>query len=191
MNETDSGLVHRAMDGDRAAFEELVRRTSRLVFARLYLDTGNAHRAEDLTQETYLLAYRSLHKLADPGGFRSWLMTIAHSVLVDAVRHDARLKRTAPPRADTPLGSIPSRGRSPDAEAECEERRQRVLAALRSLPEDYRLPLALRYLVGSDYETISAQLGLTNGALRGQLHRGLRMLRDRLPAEFATELDPP
>jgi len=189
MNETDSDLVNRAMDGDRAAFEELVRRTSRLVFARLYLDAGNAHRAEDMVQETYLLAYRSLHKLAKPDGFRPWLLAIAHSVLVDAVRRDARVKRTTPPRADTPLGLIPGSGQPPDIEAEREERRQRVLAALRSMPEDYRLPLTLRYIVGSDYETISAQLGLTNGALRGQLHRGLKMLRDRLPPEFANEID--
>jgi len=185
MNETDSGLVRRAMDGDRAAFEELVRRTSRLVFARIYLDTGNTHRAEDLLQETYLLAYRSLHKLADPGNFRPWLLTIAHSVLVDAVRHDSRLKRSGP-RSDTPLGLIPSNGQTPDVQAEVEERRQKVLAVLRSLPEDYRLPITLRYLVGSDYETISTQLGLTNGSLRGVLHRGLKMLKERLPQEFDT-----
>ena len=48
MSETDTELVIRARDGDQTAFEELVRRTSRLAFARLFLDTGNAHRAEDL-----------------------------------------------------------------------------------------------------------------------------------------------
>ena len=55
---------------------------------------------------------------------------------------------------------------------------------LRSLPEEHRLPLTLRYIAGADYETISTQLGLTNGSLRGLLHRGLKMLRERLPAEF-------
>ena len=47
MSATDSNLVQRARAGDRAAFEELVRRTSRLVYARFFLDTGNSHRAED------------------------------------------------------------------------------------------------------------------------------------------------
>src|SRR5262249_59679994 len=66
MRETDTALVLRARDGDRAAFEELVRRTSRLVFARLYLDTGSVHRAEDLLQEALLLAFPSLPKLTAP-----------------------------------------------------------------------------------------------------------------------------
>src|SRR5438105_954169 len=103
MSDTDTALVRRARDGDRPAFEELVRRTSRLVFARLYLDTGDGHRAEDLLQETYLLAFRSLRRLEDPAGFRPWLLTIAHRVLIDAARRDARQKRAAPPRSDAPL----------------------------------------------------------------------------------------
>jgi RNA polymerase sigma-70 factor, ECF subfamily len=184
MSDTDTVLVRRAKTGDRAAFEELVRRTSRLVFARLYLDVGDAHRAEDLLQDTFLLAFRALPRLADPAGFRPWLLAIAHSVLVDAARRDTRLKRAPPTRTGTPLSASPGAGPRPDEEAQREESRQRVLAVLRSLPEDYRLPLTLRYIVGADAEAIGKQLGLTNGALRGLLHRGLKMLRDRLPPDL-------
>ena len=62
MGDNDLALVRTARAGDRGAFGELVRRTSRLVYARLYLETGDAHRAEDLLQETYLSAFRSLHR---------------------------------------------------------------------------------------------------------------------------------
>jgi RNA polymerase sigma-70 factor (ECF subfamily) len=189
MSETDTVLVSKAQAGDRAAFEELVRRTSRLVYARLYLDTGNAHRAEDLLQETYLQAFRSLHRLVDPDGFRGWLLAIAQRAAVDAGRRDGRLKRTPPATSDTPLAAISASGPSPEEEAQREELRQRVLAVLRSLPADYRLPLTLRYIVGADAEEIGTQLGLTNGALRGLLHRGLKMLRDRLPPDFGSELE--
>jgi len=48
------------------------------------------------------------------------------------------------------------------------------------LPDDYRLPLMLRYFGGADYETMEVQLGLTNGALRGMLHRGLKLLKEKL-----------
>ena len=77
MNESDETLVRRSQGLDLAAFEELVRRTARMVFARLYLETGDMHRAEDLSQETYLIAWRSIQQVQDPGGFRAWLMTIA------------------------------------------------------------------------------------------------------------------
>jgi RNA polymerase sigma-70 factor (ECF subfamily) len=177
-DDPDTPLAARARDGDRTAFEELVRRTGRLVFARLYLETGDRHRAEDLTQETFLRAYRAVAKLKDPGGFRPWLLAVAHSVLLDAAKRDARQKRTPPP-GEAERTSPPA-----DAEPQTAEAREKVLAALRSLPAEHREPLALRYLAGADYDTISTQLGLTNGSLRGLLHRGLKLLRERLPPEL-------
>src|SRR5688572_28734762 len=89
----DRDLVVASQRGDRAAFEELVRRTARLVFSRIYLDTGDAHRSEDLVQETFLAAWRSIAQVTDPTGFRAWLLSIAHSVTVDALRRDSRKKR--------------------------------------------------------------------------------------------------
>ena len=59
--------------------------------------------------------------------------------------------------------------------------------ALQSLPEEYRLPLTLRYINGADYETITKQLGLGNGALRGLLYRGLKLLRSGLRTEDTDE----
>jgi RNA polymerase sigma-70 factor, ECF subfamily len=181
MSDGDQGLVRMAQTGDRAAFEELIRRTSRLVFARLYLETGDRHWSEDLLQETWLLAHRSLGKLHDPCSFRPWLLTIAQNVLADSVRRQTRLKRTAPPRADAGvLNTLPCPNSSPEKEAEEAEMHDQVLAVLRSLPEEYRLPLTLRYIIEADYETIETQLGLTNGSLRGLLHRGLKLLKSRL-----------
>src|SRR5881227_2591375 len=128
MTDAEAALVRSARRGDRAAFEELVRRTSRLAFARLYLETGDAHRAEDLLQETLLLAYRSLGQLTDPAGFRPWLLTIAQNVLVGAARREARLKRTAPPRSATPLAAVPANAPPPEEQAQRAELRERVLA---------------------------------------------------------------
>jgi RNA polymerase sigma-70 factor (ECF subfamily) len=181
MNESDVALVASAQRGDRPALEELVRRTSRLVYARLYLETGDAHQAEDLTQETYLQAVRSLPTLQAPGQFRSWLLKIADNALIDAVRNRNRRKRAEPPRAPAEmLNQIPGNGLNPAEAAQAAEERSNVLAVMRSLPDDYRQPLMLRYFGGADYETMEVQLGLSNGALRGMLHRGLKMLKDKL-----------
>lgn len=190
MTDSEETLVRSARGGDRAAFEELVRRTSQLVFARLYLETGDPHRAEDLLQETLLKAYQSLWRLDDPNNFRPWLLRIAQNVVIDAARRDHRQKRAAPPSAGPDaLRLVVSPTRPPEEEAEQEELRGQVLAVLRSLPEEYRLPLTLRYLGGADYETIRTQLGLTNGSLRGLLHRGLRLLRARLPRELSSSVE--
>lgn len=188
MTEAEIALVRNAQGGDRAAFEELVRRTSRLVFARLFLETGDRHRSEDLLQETLLTAFKSLKGLTEPASFRSWLLTIAQNTAIDAARRDQRLKRNAGTRASSAqLQLVTSDGPRPAEMAERNETRQQVLSILRSMPEEYRLPLTLRYLSGADYETIQTQLGLTNGSLRGLLHRGLRMLRGKMVEAFGED----
>lgn len=191
MIESEETLVQSAQNGDRAAFEELVRRTSRLVWARLYLETGDAHHAEDLLQDTLLTAFRSLEQLDEPAKFRPWLLRIAQNAAIDASRRSTRQKRgPEPTRGTEQLRLVPGPGPSPDEQAELDELRHKVLEVLRSLPEEYRLPLTLRFVAGSDYETIQMQMGLTNGSLRGLLHRGIKLLRTEM-APFLDDLTPP
>jgi RNA polymerase sigma-70 factor (ECF subfamily) len=154
MTDAEEALVRKAQSGERSAFEELVLRTSRLLFARLYLEVGDTHRAEDLLQETLLTAYRSLSKLSEPRAFRSWILTIAQNTLTDALRRESRQKRAGSTRADpAALAHVEDKAPPPDEQLIRGELRAQVLAVLRSLPEEYRLPLTLRYLTGTDYET--------------------------------------
>lgn len=180
VNQTDEALVLASQKGDRAAFEELVRRSARLVFSRLYLETGDSHKAEDLAQETFLVGWRNIRQVTDARGFRSWLFSVAHSVLVDSVRSEGRKKRSAKRQDADVLLSIPDSRLPPDESAQHEESKQQVLAVLRSLPEEYRLPITLRYVAGADYDTIGRQLGLSNGSLRGLLNRGMAKLRSAM-----------
>lgn len=183
MVEDDSALVAASRRGDRAAFEELVRRTARLLFARAYLETGDTHRAEDLVQETFLTAWRSIRQVSDPSGFRPWLLSILHTAVIDAHRRASRRKRGGTERRreakETYLRLTDDRP-TPSESAERREERERTLAVLRGLPSEYRQVLTLRYLAGADYAQISRQLALTNGSLRGLLHRGMAMLRAEL-----------
>ena len=180
MNESDEALVFKSQAGDRPAFEELVRRTGRLIFSRLYLETGDRHNSEDLAQETFLVAWRSIRQVTDPKGFRPWLFSIAHSCVVDAARRESRKKRTGHRQDSDVLARLPAREDQPEQSAQRNEGREHVLALLRSLPEEYRLPLTLRYIGGADYETIGRELGLSNGSLRGLLNRGMARLRAAL-----------
>ena len=173
-------LVEAARRGERAAFEQLVRNTARLLFAHLYLKTGDTHRAEDLVQETLLIAWKRIHTIDDVSKFRPWLMTIANSVLVDSARHESRKKRSATREDESALDREADRGHPPAAMTEQNEERDRVMKVLRSLPEEYRTVLSLRYLAGADYEQIGKQLALSNGSLRGLLQRGMKMLREKM-----------
>ena len=186
---TDELLVRRSQAGDRAAFEQLVRQTARLVYARVYLDTADRHRAEDLVQETFLTAWRRIGQVTEPAGFRTWLLAVAKSVTTDAHRRDARKKR-AGPRPDVPDAAsaaefVADDAPTPAEAAERREARERLLRVLRGLPEEYGLPLTLRYIAGADYDTIGRQLGLSNGSLRGLLNRGMAKLRDAMRREMA------
>jgi RNA polymerase sigma-70 factor (ECF subfamily) len=185
----ERGWVIASQSGDRSAFAQIVRRTARLLYSRLYLETRDAHRAEDLVQETYLVAWRNIRQVTEPLGFRPWLFSIAHSVSIDAARRDGRKKRggAMSPRRQArqgldhdPLQGAPDPREAPEKSAELEERRLRVLAVLSAMPEEYRAPIALRYLAGADYDTIGRQLGLSNGSLRGLLNRGMDKLREKM-----------
>ena len=180
MNESDEALVLKSQSGNRMAFEELVRRTGRLVYSRLYLETADPHRAEDLSQETFLTAWRNIRQVTDPKGFRSWLFSIAHSCVVDSARREGRKKRSRQREPAEVLAGVPGRELAPDESLELGETRQQVLSLLRGLPEEYRLPITLRYIGGADYETIGRELGLSNGSLRGLLNRGMARLRSAL-----------
>jgi RNA polymerase sigma-70 factor (ECF subfamily) len=136
------------------------------------------HRAEDLTQEVFLIAWRSIGSLEEPGALRAWLLAIAASVVADDARRNARKKRTAKFAGD--LQTAADLSPDPAMTAQGNDERDRALAALRGLPEEYQRPLTLRYLAGADYQAIGKQLALTNGALRGLLQRGLALLRKRM-----------
>lgn len=185
-------LVVRGMAGDSAAFEQLVHRTARWLFARIYLQLGRADRCEDLVQEVFLLAWRKLPSLSDPNAFRGWLAAIAHGVVIDAIKADSRKKRRGiffkrDRNPQQQMLDVADDQPGPVQQLEQSEQRNEVLEMLRDLPREYQDVLTLRYLAGADYATISKQLAISNGSLRGLLNRGMKMLRERLTADNADE----
>jgi RNA polymerase sigma-70 factor (ECF subfamily) len=185
----DGLLVRRAQGGDRAAFEQLVRRTARLVYARVYLLTPDRHRAEDLVQETFLTAWRRIGQVTEPAGFRTWLLTVARTVSADARRHESRKKRRVGPAPTTSAeaADVSDAAPTPAESAERREEHDRMLKLLRDMPEEYAVPITLRYIAGADYDTIGQQLGLSNGSLRGLLNRGMTKLREAMGVRERSE----
>jgi RNA polymerase sigma-70 factor (ECF subfamily) len=170
-------IVERALDGDRHAFDLIVRQYARLVYSQVYAILQDHQETEDVVQDTFVKAYNYRKNLRDPGTIRSWLLSISRNLSRDILRkrHRALL------RADLLSEDIPDgRCRRPGWALDREERSEQLTAALAGLPEHYRTALTLRYLAGLDHRSIEKQMGISNGKLRGILGRALMGLRRQM-----------
>ena len=156
-------VVASARRGDRKAFAELYRRFHRAVHGVVLAKVAFGD-AADLVQDVFAAALERLPQLAEPAAFPGWLMSIARNRAIDHVR----AKKPTDELADIPVPA--PRG------AEVAE----VLAALRALPEAYQETLILRLVEGMSGPEIAEQTGLSAGSVRVNLHRGMKLLRERL-----------
>ena len=178
MDSNEHATYRAAIQGDRDAFEMIIRSSSRNLFAIAYGILQNREEAEDVVQDTLVKAWKSRWRVRDPEKFPAWLSTIA--------RHRAR--DLARRRRPEPLPHDFEAAETVEATAETENvnLNSEVQAALAQLPELHRMAVTLRYFEDLDYATIEQTLGLTNGALRGILGRSLGVMRRRLKPALAS-----
>jgi RNA polymerase sigma-70 factor (ECF subfamily) len=165
----DAGLVRRARSGDEGAFGALYALYAPVVHGILLARVPRPE-VPDLVQDVFLLALQRLASLRDPAAFGGWLVRIARHRAVDF--HRTRRDVVALPEHDLPETSVAPE--TDDGEAD------RVLAILRALPEAYRETLVLRLVEGLTGPEIAARTGLTPASVRVNLHRGMKLLRERL-----------
>ncbi len=160
-------LVEAAQSGDAHAFRRLYDRYARMVHGLLLASVPRAE-VDDLMQDVFLQAYRSLGSLRDGSAFGAWLARIARNRAHDYHRTSVpteELKEDVP----APL--------SQEAEA------MAALRAVRSLPPAYRETLTLRLVEGMTGPEIAERTGLTPDSVRVNLHRGMKLLREKLKGE--------
>jgi RNA polymerase sigma-70 factor (ECF subfamily) len=159
------GLVDAARRGDRDAFGRLFSRHAPMVHAIGLARLAPAD-ADDLVQEVFLVALQRLDTLHDPRAFGAWLGTIARTRAIDVHRSRSRIA----------AGDPPETGREDPDRVEA----RRVLDAIRSLPEAYRETLLMRLVEEMTGPEIAERTGLTPESVRVNLHRGMKLLRERL-----------
>jgi len=171
-------LAARAKSGDRAAFALLYERFAPTVHGVL-LAAAPRDEASDLVQEVFLLALRAIARLEDPSSVGPWLVTIARNRARDAHKSRRPMGAIADPAelaADSALETPGARPENLDEEGEA----RRALDAVRSLPEAYRETLILRLVEGLSGHEIATRTGMTHGSVRVNLHRGMKLLREKL-----------
>lgn len=154
-------------------FQSLVKQYADRLYRYAYWLSGDPHIAEDLIQETYLRAWRSLDTLEDGNAVQSWLFTILR-------RENARrFERVQPEWSDEEVDQLEARIRSYDTSTEAFVLRR----ALAELPADYRDPLLLQIVAGYNYDEIAAQLHLSKSAVTSRLYRARQKLYSMLGVE--------
>jgi len=174
---TQGGPGSDAGDARVPTWDEVVEEHSARVYRLAYRLTGNAHDAEDLTQEVFVRVFRSLDSYT-PGTFAGWLHRITTNLFLDQARRKAKIRFDA--FADDAETRIPSRAVTPDfavLEGIFDDDVENALAAL---PPDFRAAVVLCDIEGLSYEEIADVLGLKLGTVRSRIHRGRGMLRKEL-----------
>ncbi len=159
-------VVVAAQRGDRRAFAELYRRFSRAVHGVVLAKVRYAD-AADLVQDVFAIALERMAQLGEPAAFPGWILTIARNRATDHVRG----KRPIAMGDDLPELPVAA-SRAPEA--------TQVLTALRELPDAYQETMILRLVEGLTGPEIAEQTGLSAGSVRVNLHRGMKLLRDKL-----------
>ncbi len=157
-----------------AQFSELYRAHLRDVYSYAYYRVGNHHDAEDLTEQTFLQAYRHFERAqreSDGRPLRPWLIRIAHNLAANHYRDRARRPQSRLDE-DTPVAAP----HTTEDLVSGRDELARVLEGVTQLPDDRREALIMRFALGMDNREIARALGRTDGATKVLIHRAIKQL---------------
>jgi RNA polymerase sigma-70 factor (ECF subfamily) len=159
-----------------AEFSELYRAHLRDVYSYAYYRVGNHHDAEDLTEQTFLQAYRHFDRAQRESNgrpLRPWLIRIAHNLAANLYRDRSR-------KPSTPIDDTSELAASHTTEELVEGRDElaRVLEGVQRLPDDRREALIMRFALGMDNREIARAMGRSDGATKVLIHRAIKQLEE-------------
>ncbi len=183
-------FLERLKGGDVIAFNRLVEERHGDIYALLYRLTEDPEEARDLTQETFLQAFRNIAGFRGEADLRTWLYRIAVNQARNRWRLWKRRRRDRTVSLDAPVGDEGSAplsagltdegARDPEQQALARERERALRAALSTLSRSYREVIILRDIEGLSYEEVAQALDMNIGTVKSRLSRGRDELRRRL-----------
>ena len=157
-------------------FSDLYREHLRDVYSYAYYRVGNHHDAEDLTEQTFLQAYRHFERaVAESDGrpLRPWLIRIAHNLAANLYRDRSRKPQT-PIDDTTTLSAL----HTTEDLVEGRDELSRILDGVQELPDDRREALIMRFALGMDNREIARSMGRSDGATKVLIHRAIKQLEE-------------
>jgi len=182
---SDAELVHRARQGDTAAFGELIDRHRSAVYRAALAALGSPADAEDAAQDAFLAAYRRLGSFRGEASFKTWLLTIVWHQAINRRRSLTRIWRlvTAADRnesGESPLDAVAAPGPTPEAAAADHQLRHAIRSAIRRLSPKLRDALLLAQSGEYTYEEIGTMLHAPVGTVKWRVSEARRVVRSQL-----------
>lgn len=184
---TDNRLVELFLEGDQAAFNEIIQRYHKNVYRLAYKFTNGSTDAQDVAQDTFLRAYENLLKYPKEVNLKPWLLTICTNLCRNRAKKKksynfSQLENTEDDR--TYEERIQSRGQNPHQIAEKDESALTVKEAVERLPEKYQVVIQLRYIEDLSYNEIAETLNLPINTVKVHLNRAKKYLEQSLAYDF-------
>jgi len=165
-------LIQRCLQGDQAAWEQIVRQYRRKVFNTAYKFVGRHEQAEDLTQDIFLKIFKSLDTFDSRANFQTWLISVSRNLCIDHYRRVRKERETIDHQVDAnelaPLSHEPS----PMAGLERRDRVSLLRHAMAKLPETLRTAVLMRDIQEMTYQEIADALRLPEGTVKSRINRG-------------------
>ena len=187
MTWTDEELVARSKTGDTESFNQLVQRWERPIFALAYRTLGREEDARDVTQETFLRAFRALSGFKGDAKFSSWLYRIALNLCRDWMRKDRRAPLVAVPEGVDVEQLAAERGPVETVEdlAARAEMSREVARAMDMLPDEQRQAIILKEYHGLTFQEVADLMKCPLSTVKTRVYQGLSTLRKHLGAQLA------
>lgn len=190
--EEEAALITRAREGDATAFGTLVTLHRQKVYATIYNVVRNEEDAWDLSQETFLKAWKSLHLFRGQSSFFTWLYRIATNLTIDTLRRKKIEGGTpfddtiAPTRIEPGSATAPRPEALPHRRMEHHEVASRIEAAIATLSPEHRAVILLREVEGASYEEIAEAMKCSLGTVMSRLFYARKKLQAALKDLYET-----
>jgi len=179
-----SQLIESALEGDQKAYGDIVSRFREQIFHFIFRMVKDKAQAEDLTQETFIKAFRALASFNSDYAFSTWLYKIAANNCIDYFRK----KKLATTSLDTPIKAkdgdlqrdFADQELGPESELISKEQTNQIQTAIDSLPAKYKQAIILRHSQDKSYEEIAEELDIPLGTVKVRIFRAREMLKARM-----------